>query len=232
MKIQWLGQGGFLFESDSFRLVVDPYMSNCLEKIQSLPRMHPFPVALKELKPDALLATHDHLDHLDPDTVMMIRMTYPACVYGGPRHSYDHFLKLEIPPEMTTLLTPAESVSFGPFRITPVFAAHSDPTGCGFLIEAEGKKVYLSGDTCYDERLLSDTVKNVDLMLVCINGKLNNMNAEEALRCVKELKPKAALPMHIGLFAVNTADPSVFVDGCRKMGVNSFAMTPGKEFEI
>ena len=67
MKITWLGQGGFLLESQGFRLVVDPYISNCVFQKEGLARLHPFPVPMQELKPDLVLVTHDHMDHLDPE---------------------------------------------------------------------------------------------------------------------------------------------------------------------
>jgi len=232
MKITWLGQGGFLLESGGYRLVVDPYLSDCVRKKEGLARLHPFPVELKDLKPDCLLVTHDHMDHLDPDGVPRIHEACPACRFAGPDRSFQHFLALGMPETQVTRIPMNSTYSFGPFTVTSVFAAHSDPTACGYVIGAEGRKIYLSGDTNYDERLLSDSLRGMDLMLVCINGKLNNMNCADALKCVKALHPKAALPMHIGLFAENTADPAPFVEGCGALGIRSFAMTPGKEFEL
>ncbi len=232
MKITWLGQGGFLFESGAFRLVVDPYLSDCVQAKEGPKRLHPFPIELNELNPDMVLVTHDHIDHLDPDGIPQIREAYPACRYAGPQRAHDHFLAMDIPAELVTEIPMSSTHSFGPFTASSVFASHSDPTSCGYVIECENKRIYLSGDTLFDERLLTDSVKNADLMLICINGKLGNMNRDEALRCVKSLSPAMALPMHYGLFAENTEDPEPFVNECKKMGVDSFAMTPGKEFEL
>ena len=201
MKITWLGQGGFLLESGKYRLAVDPYLSDCVFKKEGLARLHPFPLAISDLKPDLVLVTHDHMDHLDPEGIPLIRAAYPDCRYAGPQRSYEHFLRLGIPEASVTLVPMDATLSFGPFRVTSVFAAHSDPTGCGYLLEAEGKRIYLSGDTNYDGRLLNGRTKGMDLMLICINGKLNNMNCADALKCVRSQKPKRALPMHIGLFA-------------------------------
>ncbi len=33
MKITWLGQAGLLFESNGIKLIVDPYLSDSVEKI-------------------------------------------------------------------------------------------------------------------------------------------------------------------------------------------------------
>jgi len=80
MKITWLTQGGFLFENNGKRLVVDPYMSNAAEKQAGFKRLVPFPLTLAELRPDVLLCTHDHLDHLDPEAVPRIATADPDCI--------------------------------------------------------------------------------------------------------------------------------------------------------
>ena len=33
MKITWLGQAGLLFEKDEFKIMIDPYLSGSVEKI-------------------------------------------------------------------------------------------------------------------------------------------------------------------------------------------------------
>ena len=232
ININWLGQGGFLLKCNKFRLLIDPYISDCIQKLEGFCRLHPFPLALAELQPDLLLTTHDHLDHFDPVGVPLIRKMYPACRYAGPERSFEHFLKLGIPEDMTTRIVPDEEYDFGPFKVTHIPALHSDPSSCGYCIEAEGKKIVLTGDTRYDESLLVPIIKNADLLLICINGKLNNMDSEQALSYVRQSTPKTALPMHIGLFAENTADPQPFIEACQAMSVKSFAMTPGKDFAI
>ena len=228
--ITWLGQGGFLLKSGDFRLLVDPYMSDCVSRTDGFARLHPFPVALSRLKPDLLLVTHDHMDHLDPDGVPLIRQMYPECRYAGPKRSYEHFRAMGIPEHLLSEVSVGREYRFGAFTVAPTVALHSDPTSCGYRIESEGKKIVLTGDTRYDDRLLSPELGNADLLLICINGKMNNMNADEALRCVRALAPKTALPMHIGLFAENTADPAPFIAGCLQAGTASSVPVPGREF--
>lgn len=33
MKITWLGQAGLLFEKDNYKIMIDPYLSDSVEKI-------------------------------------------------------------------------------------------------------------------------------------------------------------------------------------------------------
>ena len=33
MKITWLGQAGLLFETDDLKVMIDPYLSDCVKKV-------------------------------------------------------------------------------------------------------------------------------------------------------------------------------------------------------
>lgn len=232
MKITWLTQGAFLFESGGTRLVVDPYMSDFLELNHKLTRLTPFPLTKQELRPDWLFCTHNHLDHLDPQTVEELGRMYPACRFAGPQSCYDHFQKLGIEAARCTLAQIGTPLACGAFNLLPVPAFHSDPCAVGVIIEAEGKRIYLSGDSNYAPELVSDATRGCDAVFLCVNGKLGNMSLEDAVRVVEAIRPRAALPMHYGLFAENTVDPAPFVKQCIERGVQSFLMQSGKEFVL
>ncbi|MCF6176780.1 MAG: MBL fold metallo-hydrolase [Victivallaceae bacterium] len=231
MKITWLTQGSFLFESTGTRILVDPYMSDCLES-KGLKRLVEFPLSFDELKPDILICTHDHLDHLDPETVQYIAALYPEAAITGPISCYEHFRQLGIAEQRLILLERGKSVVQGKIAITPVLAIHSDPQAVGLVIQTADKKIYLSADSEYDDDLICPLTQNCELILICINGRLGNMSLDEALNVVKAVKPLNALPMHYGLFAENTVDPQPFIDDCIKNSINSFEMKPGGQFEL
>ena len=70
MKITWLGQAGLLMETEHCRVMVAPYLSSGVEKINPKNyRRVPVDPAFLACQPDILLLTHDHLDHLDPETL-------------------------------------------------------------------------------------------------------------------------------------------------------------------
>ena len=232
VEICWLGQGGFLIATPESRVVVDPYLSDCVFKKQQLARLHPFPVALDELKPDILLISHDHMDHLDPEGIPQIFEMYPSCRYLATARAYNHLAELGIPADLRNLSAPGEKFQYNDITVNWIPAFHSDPGACGFLIEAENKRIIITGDTLFKDELFVPELNNADLLLICINGKLGNMNDVEALEYVKRTRPAAAVPMHIGLFAENTADPADFIAGCTKLGISSSAMTPGKPFTL
>ena len=70
MKITWLGQAGLLFKNDNVKIMIDPYLSDSVKKINPKNyRRVPVNESFFEIKPDVMIFTHNHLDHYDPETV-------------------------------------------------------------------------------------------------------------------------------------------------------------------
>ena len=65
-------------------------------------------------------------------------------------------------------------------------------------------------------------------MFVCINGKLGNMNADEAAKLTKIINPLVGVPTHYGMFASNTEDPEKYTSQID----NGFIMDFNKEYTI
>ena len=227
MELTWLGQGGFLLVEAGFRLAVDPYFSSRVEELEQLTRLLPPPLTASELRPDLLICTHDHLDHYDEPLVLELLTRFPGCRLAGPRSVERKFRAVRPDVAAFLRLDSGAAATFGPFRVRAVAAYHSDPAAIGLVIAVAGRVVYLTGDTLWREELATAVPRNVDLLLVCINGKLGNMNDREALALAAALRPRLAVPMHYGLFAENTADPDRFLKGCAAQGIAARTLTPG-----
>ena len=80
------------------------------------------------------------------------------------------------------------------------------------VVQAEGKTLYFSGDTLYDERLFQIAGYHPDITFICINGRLGNMNAEEALVVAEKIGAPVNIPNHYDMFASNSEDPHLFAD--------------------
>ena len=66
MKVTWLTQSGLLFENKKMKILVDPYLSDSLGEVKpEKKRRIPVDESFFEVKPDVILITHDHTDHLD-----------------------------------------------------------------------------------------------------------------------------------------------------------------------
>ena len=83
------------------------------------------------------------------------------------------------------------------------------------VLQAEGLTLYFSGDTLYDEKLFDISRFSPDCTFICINGKLGNMNVEEAVKLTCIIDPKVGVPTHYGMFESNTEDPKKYTDAIK-----------------
>ena len=212
MKVTWLTQAGLLFENDKIKILVDPYLSDSLGEIDpKKKRRMPIDESFFEVKPDVILITHDHLDHLDKATL-------------------DHYLKSDVPVTVLVgecayrkvrefggdnnyvLLAPHSVWSDRGVTFYSVHAEHSDRTAVGFIIDDGKETFYVSGDTLYNYDVIDDVLDlapdGVDFAFLPINGVGNNMNAHDAADFAYEIGAKSAVPLHYGLF--DEIDPETF----------------------
>ena len=206
MRLTWIGQSGYVLKSQGTEIIIDPYLSDIVNKVANRPRLVEAPINPAEIKVDAVVCTHDHLDHLDPEAVAeMPKSTRFITTNEGKAH----FAKLGI--ETAEVLNVGESVTVGSVKLIAVFAEHSCEA-FGLIVEAEGKRFYFSSDTLFNEELFKIAEYKPDYTFICINGKLGNMNVEEAVITAKKIGAKVNVPTHYGMFASNTEDPKKFTD--------------------
>ena len=206
MTITFLGQSGYLLKTKNSQIMIDPYLSDSVNRVAGRPRLLPVPIKPEDICCDAVICTHNHLDHLDPDTVSKIPETQCFITTGeGKAH-----LK-ELGRNNVTVLHVGESLKVGDYKLTAVFANHT-VEAFGLIVEAEGKTLYFSGDTLYDERLFEIAAYSPDVTFICINGRLGNMNAGEAVEVAKAIGAGVNIPNHYDMFASNSEDPCAFAD--------------------
>ena len=218
--IFWIGQSGFIFKTPEGKIVlVDPYLSDSVEKKGKLTRLQEISLKPEEVKADLILCTHNHLDHTDPETLLGI---YGACraKFAGPFSSYEHMKELGIEKNRLIQINRGETKLIEGIRISAVYAKHSEDS-VGYVLDFSNIIIYITGDTEYDVRLKEVKVYNPEIMLVCINGKWGNMNIEEAVELTKELEPKVVIPMHYGMFKENTANPEEFIKLLKRSNISS-----------
>src|SRR6185437_13451709 len=69
----WLGGSGFVLKSPGgTQVYIDPYLSDSVQAIFGQGRAFPTPIAPEQARPDVLIVTHWHEDHLDPGTIPLI----------------------------------------------------------------------------------------------------------------------------------------------------------------
>ena len=213
MKITWLTQAGLLFDNGKIKIMVDPYLSDSVGKRS--PEKHrriPVDERFFDADPDVIIITHDHLDHLDPETleVLLARST-KSITFLAPENAYMK-LRQYGGEHNYVLLAPHSVWSQGGVTFYSVKAEHSDRTAAGFILDDGKKTYYTSGDTLYNYDVIDDVLDlvegGVDYAFVPINGVGNNMNAKDAADFAYEIGAKCAVPLHYGLF--DSLDPAEF----------------------
>ena len=205
LAIKWIGQSGYVLSNGMTEICIDPYLSDVVNRVAQRPRMVKAPFSPEELKCDVVICTHNHLDHVDIDAI--------------PLMNKDHMLFLSPTDAEVTLkecgvinykpFDEGAAVKIGGFELKAVYADHTVPA-IGVIVRYSGVTLYFSGDTEYNEKLEKLKEYDIDVMFICINGKLGNMNVEEAVRLTRIINPKAAVPTHYGMFESNTEDPGKF----------------------
>ena len=222
VAVFWLGQAGFLFKkSDGTLIAVDPYLSDCCERYFGFKRLMPHLIAADELQPDLLVITHAHYDHFDPDAV-------PQLLAGGgtllaAADCCAECERLGIPTqEKVRFLRVGDVARVQGSQITAMPCDHGEatPDALGLLLEIDGKRIYIAGDTCLRrDYFASPALQNLDLAILPINGAFGNMNETEAAEAASLIRPALTLPCHFWNFAEHGGTPGVFAEEMQKRGL-------------
>ena len=222
MKIRFLGQSGYILKSGNSEIIIDPYLSDSVNRVANRPRTLPVPINPQDIKCDAVICTHNHLDHLDPDTVSEI----PHNQYFITTNEGVAELK-KLGRENAAALNVGDSIKIGDFQITAVFADHT-VEAFGLIVKAENKTLYFSGDTLFNEKLFQISEYAPDITFICINGRLGNMNVDEALITAKKIGAKINIPNHYDMFESNSENPLLFSEKIDR----GFVMEFDKEYMV
>ncbi len=234
VALWWLGGTGFVFKTPAgIQIYVDPYLSNCVAQIFGVQRGFPTPIASEDARPDLVIATHWHEDHLDPESIPNIAK-HSEAVFLAPPSCVARMLGWGVPRARVTGLSVGQTHEVKDIKITAVPARHiagipgwETDDAIGLLLEIDGLRIYHSGDTEYDLRLRGLAYNKqapIDVALLVINGVGGNMNAHEAALLAWQLEAKIIVPMHHILWKdftggeQATLDPQLLVDTYQRLG--------------
>ncbi len=177
---------------------------------------------------DAILATHEHRDHLDLPALPGLIAASPDAVIIVPAPIIDRVAVLAGPRAVGAIVD--REIAVGAARIVPVPALHGvtmadaytfghELSGglyryLGFVVELAGVRVYHAGDTiAYDGMAQRLRDLRVDLALLPINGRtaerearglVGNLGHVEAADLAAEAGIPAMIPMHHDTIDGNT----------------------------
>jgi L-ascorbate metabolism protein UlaG (beta-lactamase superfamily) len=238
IELQFLGQSGVRLRHGEHVLYVDPFLSDSVAGVAADPdlwrRSFPPPLAPETIDDAyAVAITHDHIDHLDPDTLRPLAAASPAARFLVPAASASAVAEMLPAATLELARGDGDVHELGPFRVTAVPAAHSpeytvdlSPEGhryLGYVIEAGGCRIYHADDTVAFPGQV-DSVRAhgpLDAALLPINGRdatrerhdvIGNLWPREAADLAVALGAPVLIPLHFDVFAWNGIPAGQLVD--------------------
>lgn len=222
LAICWLGQAGFLLkDSRENELVIDPYLSNCGERMRGFKRLSPMLLHPKDLNPDYYITTHLHFDHFDYDAIPEIAKDSKKTLFLGPTSCRERLLENGVEPERCLRLDRGDMYEDDNVKICGVLADHGSmaPDAIGVLLEMGGHRIYFSGDTAFRDDLFRQVAAfKPDIAVLSVNGRFGNLNSSEGAQAAALCGAKHVIPCHFWTFAEHGGDPGEFCQLLRQRG--------------
>ena len=240
LHLWWLGQSGFLVQWQGRHLLFDPYLSDSLtEKYAQTDKPH-VRMTARVVAPERLnfidvtTSSHNHTDHLDPDTLGPLLKANPGMELVIPEANRALVAsRLGVAAELPRGLDAGGAVQLAGFKIHGFPAAHNllerDAAGrhkcLGYIVQTGPWTIYHSGDTkLFDGMEAALCARLIDLALLPINGDAperrvaGNLDGCEAATLAKQIGARLVIPCHYDMFEFNTASPDLFVATAQKLG--------------
>lgn len=181
-------------------------------------------------KPDIILITHIHRDHLAPALLDAVRQ--PQTVVLGPQSVQDQYKDCKVIANGDKTELKGISVEAVPAYNTTEerLKYHPKERGDhGYVLQAGGERLYISGDT--EDITEMRALKDIDHAIICMNLPYT-MTEEAAASAVLEMKPKKVTPYHYR-GAEGISDLKKFQDlvseGDKKISIKLLEWYPAKK---
>ena len=149
-------------------------------------------------EPNMILLTDIHGDHMDIPTLEAI--AGEKTILFAPKAVFE-----KLPENLqkkTEVITNGDAVNDFEMKIEAIpmynlrpeaLKFHEKGRGNGYVLERDGKRIYISGDT--EDIPAMRNLKNIDIAFVCMNLPYT-MTVEKAAEAVLAFKPKTVYPYH------------------------------------
>jgi L-ascorbate metabolism protein UlaG (beta-lactamase superfamily) len=177
---------------------------------------------------DAVLCTHAHSDHMDPEALSILAAWNPGARVLVPRAEIQTAIQRGVPGNQLVPISADQTLALcDGLRVTAVAAAHesfkTNEAGehhyLGYIFNLGELTVYHSGDTVVYDGLAEKLARHrIDMAMLPVNGRdayrakhgvPGNMTFEEAVGLCRAAGIDTLIPHHFGMFAFNTTEPEV-----------------------
>lgn len=224
IQLTYLSHSFFMLNDGKHSIVIDPFISG-----------NPtIPASAKNVKPDYIVLTHAHGDHLG-DALSLSKKFGATIIAVNELANYasEHGAKAH-----NMHIGGGYNFPFGRVKFTIAHHGSSSPEGnymgepAGVVITMNGISVYHTGDTglFLDMQLIGERTP-IDAMLLPIGDNFT-MGIDDAVKAVEFVKPKLAIPMHYNTFPVIAADPHAFKANVEANGFTCRVLEYGSTIEL
>jgi len=202
MEITLSGHMTVLIDIGGVHFLTDPWFGPCnlFERILA-PRLMPPFMGLDNIPPiDAMIVSHNHIDHFDATAIDLARRT--GCTVIGSTKAVRRAIKNGI--DNTIALKHGDEINFKGVSIHAVYAAHPLASDAiGFAVRKSGT-IYFSGDTRFSQEIIDPLSGfHVDIALVqaaCARypfaGK-DGMDLTDIMLFAEKVRPSWTIPLHL-----------------------------------
>ena len=214
-----VGQAGYIIKSKSGKLLgIDLYLSDYSERDEGhigFKRMLPKILGPKELLFDYLIATHEHSDHYDYDSMKELMDNGHTELFASVECERLSDT-LGVDAKRCNYVKPGDYYESEGFKVFFINCDHGTgaPDAVGVIVEVDGFRILEVGDTCLrldrkDEYL---STGGIDILIAPINGAYGNLNEEDCAKLSSVLNPGLTIPCHYGMFASHYGLPGKFME--------------------
>lgn len=194
LTFMWLGEGvgewagtasaGVMIKTSKHAIIIDPadvLPSDAINALKSL---------------DLILITHEHSDHFNADSTVVIheRTGAPVMVSAGVYP----FLQERIANDKLVEMLPNEVETVKEIKVTAIPAVHPADRPVMYLINVDGLTIFHGSDSGFAGEL-NDIGSEVHLAFVPAGAPSPTASPEVAASMVRALKPYVTVPVH-GMF--------------------------------
>ncbi len=216
--VTWIGHATFLIQIGGVNIITDPIF---FDFTRFCPRMIRSAFSFDQLpKIDIVLISHNHIDHMDKRSLLMLKKYQPLILVPlGDRSWFDGQGFLHVKEknwwdkEVYGKYTGLDSIVCS-FLPASHWAGRSlldwnKSLWGSWMIECNGFSIYFGGDTTYTShfRAISKYYPSIHVALLPIGPnepritmKDSHISFEEAIKAFVELKARHFIPMHWGTF--------------------------------
>ncbi len=172
-------------------------------------------------KPDLVLISHAHMDHMDYKSLKELTKKYPGKISCITAYNTKDIIE-DLNWKALTELDWGESLKMDKLKITGIEVNHDGfrlpgeldrakghmlygRSYNGYILESNGRKILFAGDTAYTEKFKQHRDKNIDVVIRPIGGYIphhhRHCDPEEALIMASEhIGAKYFVPIHANTF--------------------------------